>query len=113
MIRASVTRMSRRENSSCSAASSPAASSDRRMPSGVKSPAREELLDLPVALSGRPAAGRWQRSSSPWRGDSTPEGIRRSLLAAGLEAALQEEFSRGSLWLPMPESSADTRHWTR
>ena len=27
-------------------------------------------------------------------GDFTPEGIRRSLLAAGLEAALQEEFSR-------------------
>ena len=40
----------------------------------------EELLDLPVARSGE--------------GDFTPEGIRRSLLAAGLEAALQEEFSR-------------------
>ena len=55
----------------------------------------EELLDLPVARSGE--ASRREMAAvklSLGEGDFTPEGIRRSLLAAGLEAALQEEFSR-------------------
>ena len=55
----------------------------------------EELLDLPVARSGEASRRKMAAVKlSLGEGDFTPEGIRRSLLASGLEAALQEEFSR-------------------
>lgn len=55
----------------------------------------EELLDLPVARTDE--ASRREMAAvklSIGEGDFTPEGIRRSLLAAGLEAELEEDFSQ-------------------
>lgn len=55
----------------------------------------EELLDLPVARTDE--ASRREMAAvklAIGEGDFTPGGIRRSLLAAGLEADLQEDFAR-------------------
>lgn len=56
----------------------------------------EELLDLPVARTDE--ASRREMAAvklALGEGDFTPEGMRRSVLAAGLDADLEEDFSQG------------------